>query len=226
MQLGAGKLSSLSIGFAGMDHNVCHQLSLQLHDASAPSLLKLTIEGEHGFADRGAVQLLKHLQFNSTLKYLCLRDCMLTRRSAVAFSRYLGVSRSLEVAVFNDNLFTYGDMVTVMRAVGNKGSKGCFRSVSLIHQNFAVLDEPTRRLELTPEQKLELYHSSIALGVRLECEGLPIEEAVRLDRARDDAGAGADARELAGIGKLVKEFARLGVLDDALTAVISKKVFV
>lgn len=225
INLGVNKLTSLSIGYANFDHHCSRVLSYQLIDKHRPTLLKLYIEGELKFGDRGAVELFKYLQYNSTLKLLSIRECGLTGRSALAFARYLVISQSLECAILNDNHFTYDNVLTVTRAVANKGAKGCFKSVSMLNQSHA----------LNKKQLLRLLDIASTLLVRIVSNDIETvdeyEQEVERKKKYVDEGhdnkeyKDIDDRNFKDIAGVMRELAVVDRLQDGINTTISKTVY-
>ena len=122
------------------------------------NLVKLTIEGERQCGDRGIVILLKHLQYNTSLKSLTLRDCGLSTRSAMACARYLGVTQSLQFLNMNDNHFSGEDVLCVVRAIATRGARGSLESVTIKDQFPPLTDVVVR----------SIHQYATALGVQVE----------------------------------------------------------
>ena len=159
INLGVGHLTSLSLGYTGMNHLGGGFIGKQIMNTyDGPSsllsskecrLMKLFIEGEMSFGDRGAVEIFKCLQFNSTLKILSIRDCGLSHRTAVAASRSIVINQTLDTVILNDNNFTHNDALLFIRAVANKGGQGPLRFISLRDQTPLLSVESMEQLYKT-----------------------------------------------------------------------------
>ena len=156
ISLGINHLTSLSLGYIGMNHICGSIIGKQIMNTyDGPSsvisskdcrLMKLFIEGEMSFGDRGAVEIFKCLQFNNTLKILSIRDCGLSNRTAVAASRSIVINQTLDTIILNDNNFTYNDALLFIRAVANKGGQGPLRFISLRDQTPLISNEQMEQL--------------------------------------------------------------------------------
>jgi len=156
LNLTISHLSSLSIGYVGLNHhagNIIGRQIMNTYDSPPVSLpakecclMKLFIEGEMSFGDRGAVEIFRCLQFNNTLKILSIRDCGLSHRTAVAGSRSIVINQSLDTVILNDNNFTQEDALLFIRAVANKGGQGPLRLISLRDQTPLISSESMEHL--------------------------------------------------------------------------------
>ena len=134
-------------------------MALQFMHATC-NLVKLTIEGERRCGDRGMVILLKHLQYNTSLKSLTLRDCGLSSRTAAACGRYVGVTQSLQCLNVNDNQFSSEDVLCIVRAMATRGAKGSLDTVMMKDQ-FPPLTGVVIR---------SIHQYATALGVQIEAD--------------------------------------------------------
>ena len=205
LNLGIAQLTNLSIGFTGITHHCTAMIGKQLFDKNCPSLIKLSIEGEHIMGDRGAVELLKLLQYNNTLKLLTLRDCALSSRTAIAFARYIVINQSLQVGNLNDNKFDYANVLTILRAVSNKGAKGVLKSVSLTGQSH----------HFCTTELLKINEMAQDLSVRVVSPDLPVHDEYKqeskrnetYDKTRVNKFSDLDKKELDNIAKGIHELA-------------------
>ena len=156
LSLNISHLSSLSVGYVGLNHHAGSIIGKQIMNIyESPSvsisskeccLMKLFIEGELSFGDRGAVEIFHCLQYNNTLKILSIRDCGLSHRTAVAASRSIVINQSLDTIILNDNNFTQEDALLLIRAVANKGGQGPLRFISLRDQTPLISSESIEQL--------------------------------------------------------------------------------
>ena len=222
MKLGITHLHTLSIGYTGITHTFGKVIGKQLmnvppkipytatmkllsrtdisYQPFACNLRKLYIDSEHKLEDRGVIELFKCLQYNDSLRIISIRNCGLTKRSAGAFARYLGVNQSLEVAILNDNLFTSDDVLTVIRAVANKGIKSRLQYVSMKGLTPA----------LTNEQQLHLYTTGVSLQVKVVANTLDFMQEIHADALH---GGDVDAAKIEAISAMVRDMNQSGKLE-------------
>ncbi len=223
LNLGIAKLTNLSIGFTGITHHCTAIIGKQLFDKNTPLLIKLSIEGERIMGDRGAVELLKLLQYNNTLKLLTLRDCALSSRTAIAFARYIVINQSLQVGNLNDNKFDYNNILTVLRAVSNKGAKGVLKSVSLTGQSY----------HLCTTELLKINEMAQDMSVRIVSPDLPVHDEYKQESKRNDTFDTTkvnkyydiDKKELDNIAKGIHELAMNRQLDKGEYYEFSKVIY-
>lgn len=234
MRLGITNLHTLSIGYTGITHIFGNVIGKQLmnkppkmpytatikmlsrtdisYQPFACHLRKLYIDSEHKLEDRGAIDLFKCLQYNDSLRIISIRNCGLTKRSAVAFARYLGVNQSLEVAILNDNLFTADDVLTIVRAVANKGIKSRLQYVSLKGLDPA----------LTREQQLHIYQMGASLQVKIVASTLDFLDEIHVDTSSQ--GIDGDANKIKAIPAMVRDMNQRGKLELVSHFKVIKKV--
>jgi hypothetical protein len=139
IELGMQNLRILNITSVGITHHFGDYIggpcrSDKNSGQVKSSILKLYIDSEPLFGDRGCVKLMKHLLFNTELQLLSLTNCKLGSRSAILFAKYCATSTSLRVLTLTENNMKREDCLSILRAVANRGSKGCLRTVNLQDQ--------------------------------------------------------------------------------------------
>lgn len=140
IELGMQNLQTLNITSVGITHHFGDYIGGPCRSDktseghSKSSISKLYIDSEPLFGDRGCVKLMKHLQFNTELQTLSLTNCKLGSRSAILFAKYCATSTSLRVLTLTENNMKREDCLSILRAVANRGSKGCLRTVNLQDQ--------------------------------------------------------------------------------------------
>jgi hypothetical protein len=223
LNLGISKLTNLSLGYTGITHHCTSVIGRQLFDKNNPLLIKLSIEGEHIMGDRGAVELLKLLQYNNSLKILTLRDCLLSSRTAIAFARFIVINQSLQVGNLNDNKFDYNNILTILRAVSNKGAKGVLKSISLTGQSY----------HLSTSELLKINELAQDISVRIVSPDLPVHDEYKQETKRNDTYDKTktykyydlDKKELDNIATGVHELAMNRQLDKGEYYEFSKVIY-
>lgn len=136
---------------------------LHVPELMDPSMLrKLTIEGEHKFGDRGALQLFALLQFNNSLQHVIIKDCKLTQRSVAVLCRYLSLTDSLQTLNLNNNKLCHHSATMIVHACANKGATGRLKDVFMQDQ------EPS----LTAKEALLLLSLGTKLCVRVDASSI------------------------------------------------------
>ena len=223
LNLGISKLTNLSLGYTGITHHCTSVIGRQLFDKNNPLLIKLSIEGEYIMGDRGAVELLKLLQYNNSLKILTLRDCLLSSRTAIAFARFIVINQSLQVGNLNDNKFDYNNILTILRAVSNKGAKGVLKSISLTGQSY----------HLSTSELLKINELAQDISVRIVSPDLPVHDEYKQETKRNDTYDKTktykyydlDKKELDNIATGVHELAMNRQLDKGEYYEFSKVIY-
>jgi len=141
-------------------------------------LKKLYIENEPLFKDRGFHSLVKHLQVNTSLKILVVRNCGVTNRGAQSCARYIGVSNSIEIINLSENYIDKEGCLTVIHAVASRGFRGSLKKVYLNHQSPGYSSH---------DELLELYQRGTDLGVAVESDEIVARELLVMEvmRRRD-----------------------------------------
>ena len=192
LSLGIQNLRILNITSTGINHRFGDYIGSQCNCSGSNSksnLVKLYIDSEPLFGDRGCVKLMKHILQNSQLQVLSLTNCNLGSRSAALFGKYCSTSPSLTVLTLTGNNLRRDDSLTILRAVANRGSKGCLRTVNLQDQEIRLTHEEVAFLEtivkkmttsiklcstLLPKEEDVLY--SVAVNVEAERLAISAEE--------------------------------------------------
>lgn len=149
---------------------------MMMTSAAALRLTKLHIDDECGLEDRGVEALCRALQTNRTLRFLCLRSCGLGHRSAVALSRFIAMSETIEDINVNGNrMAARCSCETILRAMANRGARSRLKAVWMKSQTPAI----------TVEDSAAVYSLGTALAVRVHAEQLSAEAETMLEMQAD-----------------------------------------
>lgn len=217
LNLGFVNMHTLSIGQLGITATFGTLLGDLLIDTSEQkkrktpsSLTKLYIEDEHSFGDAGMINLVKRLQFNSSMRLLSVRNCKLTKKSSGDLSRYVGVSANLEILNVNDNLFNEACCRQFLRAVANKGIKG----------NFSALHCTGTQPALSHEQVVSILKEGMNLNVNvisgeIDTGGAGFRAELTLQKEfKKEKGFDIEAQKMKTVQDTIEEITRYGTIED------------
>jgi len=214
IKLGLTDMHTLTIGHTGVSSSFGHFLGSLLMDlkskSKTPSLTKLYIENEPRFGIRGTVDLVKALQFNSSLRILSIRMCGLNHKAVPALSILVSLSTHLEILNVNDNNFSYADCRQMMHAVANKGVKGNFRSL------YCIGSKP--KLKLSDLE--DLLNEGLRINVNvisgeLDTGGVGFRKELTKEKdILEQQGVDIEQTKLETLGIYVNEIRRLGTIKD------------
>lgn len=227
MSLGISHIHSLSLGGMGLPPAFGTILGQLLADVLGQpedgcvglglgggcSLSKLYIDGEPKFGNSGVTQLMKYLQFNTSLRILSLRNCRLKTDCVSAIAMFVSLSSHLEVLHLSDNLFSTPDCRVLVRSVANKGLKGAFRSMFL------------QGLSLGDDDLEDIFKEGMYLGVGIVAPQVGFRKELLAEVDLKRKGDDIETRRQREVKNMIDERARLLQLDlkDKNTAL--KEVF-
>ena len=137
-----------------------HQLDNSGHgrNVSYQNLVKVTFEDEPVLGDRGAIELLRLLQYNGTIKHVVLRRCALGTRTAAQMSQFIGLSEPIRTVNLNGNMLDAAAVLKLMRTIGSMGNRGPLRHL------HAAAQDPSLSLEAFKDLKLQ----GVKLGLEMD----------------------------------------------------------
>lgn len=215
LNLGFVNMHTLSIGQLGINSTFGTLLGDLLADQkkqkkTPPSLTKLYIEDEASFGDNGMVNLVKRLQFNSSLRILSVRNCKLTKKSSNDIARYVGISGSLEILNVNDNLFNETCCRQFLRAIANKGAKG----------NFASLHCTGNQPALSHDKVVSILKEGMNLNVNvisgeIDTGGAGFRAELTLQKEfKAEKGIDLETQKMKSVHDHLEEITKFGTIED------------
>jgi tetratricopeptide (TPR) repeat protein len=214
IKLGFNNMNTLSLGYTNIPSSFGSYLGNMLMDlklnVKPSSLTKLYIENEPRFGIIGTNDLVKSLQYNTSLRILSIRRCGLDHRAVTSLARFVSLSRNLEILNVNDNNFTYHDCRQLLHAVANKGVKGNFRGLHCIGTQ-----PPLKPLEIE-----KLFEEGVNINVNvisgeLDAGGVGFRKELAYQKLTEEKnGKDFEAKKKQIIDSYENEMCRLGTIKD------------